>query len=253
MLRYWREGAPVPLARKKFRKKKKQASIKIRVFGILFDLLLIFLALTVIPVLTYRVINPPATLLLWIRWAESGYEESRSTSLKHWKSLDQISPNLVRAVVAAEDQKFFYHDGFDWQAIEGAIKANLFKDRTIGASTISMQTARNVFLWQKRNWLRKSLEAWFTILIEFIWTKERILEVYLNVIEWGDNLFGCESASLHYFKHSSETLSPVEAASMASVLPSPRYWSVVNPQPHVFDRQSKILKAMNEIRIPIRY
>ena len=113
-----------------------------------------------------------------------------------------------------------------------------------------MQTARNVFLWQKRTWLRKSLEVWFTVLIEYLWTKERILEVYLNVIEWGDGLFGCESASLNYYKHSSEILSPVEATSMASVLPSPRRWSVVNPEPHVSDRRSKILKAMNKVRIP---
>ena len=175
---------------------------------------------------------------------------SRPIFLERWKPLDQISPNLVRAVVVAEDQKFFYHNGFDWQAIEAAIKVNLSSDRTLGASTISMQTARNVFLWQKRNWLRKSLEAWFTILIEFLWTKERILEVYLNVIEWGDGLFGCESAALYYYKHSSEILSPVEATSMASVLPSPRRWSVVNPEPHVSDRRSKILKAMNKVRIP---
>ena len=243
----------MPLSRKKSHKKKKKTSVKIRFLKILFDLPLIFLILTVVPVVTYRAIDPPTTSLLWIRWAESGYEESRPIFLEHWKPFDRISPNLVRAVVAAEDQKFFYHNGFDWQAIEAAIKTNLSTDRIVGASTISMQTARNVFLWQKRNWLRKSLEAWFTILIEFLWTKERILEVYLNVIEWGDGLFGCESASRHYYKHTSETLSPVEATLMASVLPSPRNWSVIKPEPHVSDRQSKILKAMNKIRIPIRY
>ena len=243
----------MPRARKKPHKKKKRTSVKIRFFKILFDLLLIFLTLSVIPVLTYRVIDPPTTSLLLIRWANSGYEESSPIFLEHWKSLDRISPNLIRAVVAAEDQKFFHHNGFDWQAIEAAVKTNLSTDRTVGASTISMQTARNVFLWQKRNWLRKSLEAWFTILIEFLWTKERILEIYLNVIEWGDGLFGCESASRHYYKHTSETLSPVEAALMASILPSPRRWSVFNPEPHVSDRQSKVLKAMNKIRIPIRY
>lgn len=243
----------MPRAKKISRKKNKQTSIKIRFFKIFFDLLLIFLTFTIVPVLTYRVIDPPTTSLLWIRWAESGYGASRPIFLQHWKSLDQISPYLVRAVVAGEDQKFFYHNGFDWQAIEAAIKTNLSTDKTVGASTISMQTSRNVFLWQKRNWLRKSLEAWFTILIEALWTKERILEVYLNVIEWGDGLFGCESASRYYFKQSSETLSPVEAALMASVLPSPKLWSVMHPQPHVSDRQSKILKAMNKIRIPIRY
>jgi len=243
----------MPRARRKPYKKKKQASVKVRLFKILFDLLLVFLTLTVLPVLAYRIIDPPTTSLMLIRWAESGYEESRPIYLDYWKPLDQISSNLIRAVVAAEDQKFFYHNGFDWHAIEVAIKVNITQDRTVGASTISMQTARNVFLWQKRNWLRKSLEAWFTILIEFLWTKERILEVYLNVIEWGDGLFGCESASRHYYKHTSEGLSPLEATAMASVLPSPRRWSVVNPQPHVSDRQAKILKSMNKIKIPIRY
>ena len=120
----------------------------------------------------------------------------------------------------------------------------------VGASTISMQTARNVFLWQKRNWLRKSLEVWFTILIEYLWTKERILEVYLNVIEWGDGLFGCESAAFNYYKNSSKTLSPVEAALMAAVLPNPRNWSVIKPQANVSARQLKILSAMSHIRIP---
>ena len=137
----------MPRARGKYHKKKKQTSVKIRFFKILFDLLLIFLTLTVIPVLIYRVTDPPTTSLLLIRWAESGYEESRPIFLEHWKSFDRISPNLVRAVVAAEDQKFFYHDGFDWQAIEAAIKTNLSTDRKVGASTISMQTARNIFLW----------------------------------------------------------------------------------------------------------
>ncbi|KMP11404.1 hypothetical protein UZ36_04600 [Candidatus Nitromaritima sp. SCGC AAA799-C22] len=227
--------------------------MKIRLGKILFDLILLFLVLTVIPVLAYRVIDPPTTALVWVRWAEAGYAESRPKAFAYWTPLDKISPHLIRAVVAAEDQKFFYHRGFDWQAIEAAIKTNLSTDRTIGASTISMQTARNVFLWQERNWLRKSLEAWFTVLIEALWSKERILEVYLNVIEWGDGVFGCETGSRLYFKHPAATLSPVEAAKMAAVLPNPRRWSVVNPQSYVTDRQSKILRTMNRIRIPLRY
>ena len=243
----------MPRGKKKPYKKKLQLSIKIRLFKVLFDLLLVFLIFTVLPVLVYRVVDPPTTPLLWIRWIESNYEKSKPVFLEHWVSLEQVSPNLVRAVVAAEDQKFFNHNGFDWLAIEAAIKTNLSTDRTIGASTITMQTARNVFLWQKRNWLRKSLEAWFTILVEFLWTKERILEVYLNVVEWGDGLFGCESASYYYFKHSSTTLSPVEASLAAAVLPNPRRWSIIMPEPHVSERQVKILKAMNKIRIPIIY
>jgi len=243
----------MPRVKKKIRKKNIQTSIKISFIKIFFDFLIFFLIFTVIPVLVYRLVDPPTTPLLWIRWVESGYDKSHPTFLKHWVPLNQISPNLVRAVIVAEDQKFYNHSGFDWQAVEAAIKINLATDKTVGASTISMQTARNVFLWQDRNWLRKSLEVWFTFLIENLWTKKRILEVYLNVIEWGNGMFGCEHASFKYYKHSSATLSPVESALMASVLPSPRIWSVLNPQPHVSDRQSKILSIMSQSHIPIQY
>lgn len=239
----------MPHVRRKSNKKNIQSSIKISFLKIFFDCLIVFLIFTVIPVLVYRLVDPPTTPLLWIRWVESDHDKSHPTFLKHWVPLHQISPNLVRAVIAAEDQKFFHHSGFDWQAVEAAIKTNLATDKTVGASTISMQTARNVFLWQDRSWLRKSLEVWFTFLIESLWTKERILEVYLNVIEWGNGIFGCEYASLKYYKHSSLTLSPVESALMAAVLPNPRIWSVLNPQPHVSDRQSKILSAMSQTRI----
>ena len=239
----------MPRAKKKSNKKNIQASIKIYFFKIFFDFLLVFLVFTVIPVLVYRLVDPPTTPLLWIRWVESDHDKSYPTFLKRWVSLNQISPNLVRAVIAAEDQNFFHHSGFDWQAVEAAIKTNLATDKTVGASTISMQTARNVFLWQDRSWLRKSLEVWFAFLIENLWSKERILEVYLNVIEWGNGIFGCESAALKYYKHSSATLSPVESALMAAVLPNPRIWSVLNPQPHVSDRQSKILSTMSQNQI----
>jgi len=232
-------------SRKKKIAKKNHTSVKIYFIKIFFDFLIFFLIVTVMPVLVYRFVDPPTTPLLWIRWVESGYDKAYPTFLKHWIPLNQISPNLVRAVIVAEDQKFYNHSGFDWYAVEAAIRINLGTDKTVGASTISMQTARNVFLWQDRNWLRKSLEVWFTFLIENLWTKKRILEVYLNVIEWGNGMFGCEHASRKYYKHSSATLSPVESALMASVLPNPRTWSVLKPQPHVSDRQSKILSLMN--------
>jgi monofunctional biosynthetic peptidoglycan transglycosylase len=232
-------------SRKKKIAKKNHTSVKIYFIKIFFDFLIFFLIVTVMPVLVYRFVDPPTTPLLWIRWVESGYDKAYPTFLKHWIPLNQISPNLVRAVIVAEDQKFYNHSGFDWYAVEAAIRINLGTDKTVGASTISMQTARNVFLWQDRNWLRKSLEVWFTFLIENLWTKKRILEVYLNVIEWGNGMFGCEHASRKYYKHSSATLSPVESALMASVLPNPRTWSVLKPQPHVSDRQLKILSLMN--------
>jgi len=185
---------------------------------------------------------------MWIRWSSSDTESQRS--LDTWQSLENISPHLLKAVIAAEDQKFFTHHGFDWKAIEYAIQVNLTSDRKIGASTISMQTARNVFLWQKRTWLRKILEGYFTTLIEFFWDKRRILEVYLNVIEWGEGVFGCEKAAQKYFKRSSSLLSPVESAWMAAVLPNPRQWSRQPVPGHVRARQAKILDSMATLRVP---
>ena len=193
--------------------------------------------------------NPPTTPLLWIRWMEGDMSQTFSRNLNSWVPLENISKQLLKAVIAAEDQKFFEHKGFDWLAIEYAIKTNFTSDRKVGASTISMQTARNVFLWQKRSLLRKLLESYFTLLIEFFWSKQRILEVYLNVIEWGDGIFGCEQAAMHYFKHPSLKLSPIESAWMAAVLPSPLHWTNRPTPVYVEVRQSKILDALPKIFI----
>jgi monofunctional glycosyltransferase len=205
--------------------------------------------LTIVPVLLYKFVNPPATPLMWIRWVESGSQQPLPLSLKTWMPIEKISLNIQKAVIGAEDQKFYTHNGFDWLAIEYAIQTNLTTDRKVGASTISMQTARNVFLWQGRTWLRKLLESYFTALIEIFWSKQRILEVYLNVIEWGDGIFGCEQAAQTYFKHSSQILSPVESAWMAAVLPNPRHWTIRPTPAHVQARQIKILDTMPHMRI----
>jgi monofunctional biosynthetic peptidoglycan transglycosylase len=169
---------------------------------------------------------------------------------RNWRSLNEISPRLVRAVISAEDQKFFMHNGFDWEAAVNALEVNLTTKRKIGASTISMQTARNVFLWQERNWLRKGLEAYFTFLIEAFWSKERILEVYLNVIEWGDGVFGCESASQKYYQHSARWITKKDAAWMAAILPNPRAWSKARYQSRVEKRQIRILLSMRKVKLP---
>ena len=235
----------------KFPKKpRKKRVFRIRLGKILFDLFLAFLALTVVPVLIYSATNPATTPLLWIRWAENDRNDRYTRVFKNWVPVERISPHLIRAVIAAEDQKFFQHRGFDWQAIESAIKVNLTSKRTLGASTISMQTSRNVFLWQGRNLVRKGLESYFTVLIENLWSKQRILEVYLNVIEWGKGIYGCDAASRHYFNHSCETLSPVEAAWLAAVLPNPRVWSIRHPQQRVEKRQTRILNSMIRVRLP---
>jgi monofunctional biosynthetic peptidoglycan transglycosylase len=232
----------------KKRGKRSKKKIQIRVGRLAFDIFLCFLAVTVIPVIVFRYVDPPSTPLMWIRWSSSDTESQRS--LDTWQSLENISPHLLKAVIAAEDQKFFMHHGFDWKAIEYAIQVNLTSDRKIGASTISMQTARNVFLWQKRTWLRKILEGYFTTLIEIFWDKRRILEVYLNVIEWGEGIFGCEKAAQKYFKRSPFLLSPVESAWMAAVLPNPRKWSRKPVPSHVRERQAKILDSIATLRIP---
>ncbi len=184
-----------------------------------------------------------------IRWVDSDAQRNLPLYLDAWTPIEDISPNIMKAVIAAEDQKFFTHHGFDWLAIERAIQTNVMADRKVGASTISMQTARNVFLWQTRTWFRKLLESYFTVLIEFFWSKQRILEVYLNVIEWGDGVFGCEQAAQTYFQHSSRLLSPVESAWMAAVLPSPRHWTRRPTSKHVRARQIKILDTLPRIRI----
>lgn len=235
---------------KLFKRKRKKRVFRIRLGKILFDLVLAFLTLTLVPVLIYSVVNPQTTPLLWIRWAENDQVDRYTRVFKNWIPLESVSPHLIKAVVVAEDQKFFQHRGFDWQAIESAIRVNLTSDRTIGASTISMQTSRNVFLWQGRNFLRKGLESYFTVLIENLWSKKRILEVYLNVIEWGNGIYGCDAASQYYFNHSCKTLSPVESAWLAAVLPNPRVWSIRRPQRHVEKRQVRILNSMAHVRLP---
>ncbi|MGV7222595.1 MAG: monofunctional biosynthetic peptidoglycan transglycosylase [Nitrospinales bacterium] len=234
----------------KNKKKGKKRTIKIRIFIWLFDLTLCFVALTFIPVLLYRVIDPPTTPLMWIRWAQADYDKEFPRSIKRWRPIEEISPQLLKAVIASEDQKFFDHEGFDWRAVKYAIKNNLESKRKIGASTITMQTAKNVFLWQDRNWLRKGLEVYFTFLIELFWSKQRILEVYFNIIEWGDGVFGCEAASLKYFKKPVLRASPLESAWMAAILPNPRVWPENKYRSLVKKKQARILSQMHTVRLP---
>jgi monofunctional glycosyltransferase len=148
---------------------------------------------------------------------------------RNWEPLSSIDRNLVAAVIAAEDGKFCSHDGFDREAIENAIQRNLRGGRIRGGSTISQQTAKNVFLWQGGGYFRKGLEAWFTFLIEKLWGKRRIMEVYLNVAETGIGTYGAEEGALRYFRHSADRLSRTEAARIAAALPQPKKRAVVNP------------------------
>lgn len=186
----------------------------------LAKIILWFIGLSLALVLVFKFVPPPVTATMMM-------DENSIT--KDWESLSNIDRNLVTAVIAAEDGKYCSHDGFDREAIEKAIARNAKGGRIRGGSTISQQTAKNVFLWQGGGYVRKGFEAWFTFLIEKIWGKRRIMEVYLNVAETGIGTYGAEAGAQRYFNHSAAQLSKTEAARMAAALPLPKKRSVANP------------------------
>jgi len=200
--------------------------------------------LSVSIVVLYRFVPVPVTILQLTRCVEQFENDKPIRLKKHWVSLAEISNKIQLAVVCSEDQKFLNHNGFDVEAIEKAIEHNRKGKRVRGASTISQQTAKNVFLWQGRTWIRKGLEVYFTSLIELIWSKERIMEVYLNVIEMGDGIYGAEMVSQIYFKKSASELSTAEAALLASILPNPRIYSATNPSSYPRGRQTWTMTQM---------
>lgn len=190
----------------------------------------------------YRVVDAPTTLLMVSRSFEGQKVRHRAVPL------ERISPHLVRAVIAAEDSGFCAHDGFEVEAIKAALENNEKGGRLRGASTISQQTAKNLFLWPERSWVRKGLEAYYTVLIEAAWPKKRILEAYLNVAEWGDGYFGIEAAAQGRFGVSAADLTPGQAARLAAVLPSPNKWSADKPGPYVRRRSATIEARVKAIR-----
>lgn len=206
--------------------------------GRLFLLLLLILAaVPVVGVLVHAVVPPPMTILM-------AQQAIKGQGLDYrWRNLDAISPNLVRAVIASEDSTFCSHVGFDFKAIEKALEANKQGGRMRGGSTISQQTAKNVFLWPGRDWVRKGFEAGYTVLIEAVWTKRRIVEVYLNVAEWAPGVYGAEAAARHWFDKSAADLTPREAARLAAILPSPRRYNASSPGPYVRRRAARVQAA----------
>lgn len=205
--------------------------------------------LSLLLVFLFKWVNPVYTITMFSR--KMGSDKKDFAIQKEWKNLDQISKNLQLAVICGEDQHFCTHSGFDFDAIKNAMVNNEKGKPIRGGSTISQQTAKNVFLWEGRSWLRKGLEAWFTLLIEYIWGKERIMEVYLNVAETGDGLFGAEAAAQHYFKVSAAHLRQSQAAAIASIFPSPRKWRI-GYYPASY-RQNIILYAMRNYGIQLEY
>jgi len=203
-----------------------------------------FFASSLYFVILFKFVNPPVTPLMVIRLGEQLFKGEKLVLKKKWIDIEEVSPNMIKALIAAEDNLYMRHDGFDRKAIERAYKNNKRGGRIRGGSTISQQTAKNVFLWPNRTYLRKGLEVYFTFLIERIWGKKRILEVYLNVIETGKGIYGVEKASMIYFGTGSAALTRSQAAMIAAVLPSPRRYSVTRPGPYIRSRQAYLLRMM---------
>ncbi len=228
--------------------KRKKPGLAKRVIkaGLLF--LVLFFVVSVVQVAVLRFVNPPFTGTMISNWIEdkvAGREAQWSDP--EWRPLRKISPHLRRSVLAGEDQRFTAHNGFDFVEMNQAVQDAIAGGRVRGASTITMQVARTVFLWPGRSLARKALEAYYTALIEVFWSKKRILEVYLNTVDWGENLVGAEMASKNYFRTNASHLTAEQAALLAAILPSPHHWSPERPTEYVKERQRRILDDMRKM------
>ena len=225
-------------------------SLSLRV--ILRKSLLFFVASSVIAVVLLRFLPVPTTAFMVYRHFEDLFDDHSFEPIQyHWVSAKNISPNASAAVIASEDQQFYQHFGFDLQAIRSAISAYVNGGRRLrGASTITQQVAKNLFLTPSKSFIRKGLEVWFTLLIEIVWSKERILVVYLNIAEFGEHLFGIEAASQHYFGIPAKNLSRPQAAMLAATLPNPLRLKAARPSNYVIRRQNWILRQMRNLGDP---
>lgn len=219
---------------------------------VLRRLVVFFFISTIFMTILYRFVPVYLTPLMVIRTMEQVTDGKDIKLKKEWVPIEKISPEMVNAVVASEDNRFMEHWGFDFEAISKARKMNKKGKKIYGASTISQQTAKNVFLWPSRSWLRKGLECYFTVLIELFWSKERIMEVYLNIAETGDGIYGMEAAAQNYYKKSAQKLKRNQAALIAAALPAPRRYNPSNPTAYLYSRQKKIMHLM-KISKPVKF
>jgi len=209
-----------------------------------------FFAVTILWVLALKFINPPVTYLMIKRGFEWQAVGKGFKIEKKWLNYEELSTNLKKAALAGEDAHFMTHNGFDSKAIMEAFEKNKDGKPLRGGSTISQQTAKNVFLWPERSWIRKGLETYFTFLIELFWSKKRILEVYLNVIEMGQGVYGAEAAAQYYFNKSGKSLSKKEAALIIAILPNPRKWDAKRPSRYINSRANNIVRYLNHYTVP---
>ena len=224
-----------------------------RLSRFILKIIAIFFITSVLLVLMYRFVNPPITPLMVIRLGQQMTDSLYDVRFrKNWIDFEKISPNASRAVIASEDQKFVDHFGFDLEAMQKALKNNQRGKAIKGGSTITNQVAKNVFLWPGRSYIRKGFEAYFTLLIETFWSKKRILEIYLNMIEMGNGIYGIDAGSKVYFNKSPAKLTRNEAALIAAVLPNPRKWSPAKPSKYILKRQKWITRNMGRLgEIPL--
>jgi monofunctional biosynthetic peptidoglycan transglycosylase len=227
--------------------KKESKSVMGRIVRFLFKLMLWLIGLSIFTVVLFKFVPVPFTPLMIVRAIENNQAHKEIHCEHDWVPLEEISVQLQKAVIASEDGNFLKHNGFDFTAMQKAFQSNQNGKKLKGGSTISQQTAKNVFLWQGRSYLRKGLEAYFTVLIEFIWGKERIMEVYLNSIEMGDGVYGAEAASQFWYNKRASSLSAKQAAGIAAILPNPRKFKANHSSAYINSRKTKIVKVMRHI------
>jgi monofunctional glycosyltransferase len=213
-----------------------------KIFRFVWKTALWFNIVSVFLVLLFKFVPVPFTPLMAIRAIEQKMDGKEVVFSHKWVAIEHISPNLQKAVIASEDGRFLEHNGFDFKAMEKAFEGNKKGKKIKGGSTISQQTAKNVFLWPGRSYIRKAFEAYYTVLIELIWGKERIMEVYLNSIEMGDGVYGAQAAAKHWYRKEAKNLSTYEAAGIAAILPSPRKYKATNSGPYVARRKATIAR-----------
>ncbi|PVX46120.1 monofunctional biosynthetic peptidoglycan transglycosylase [Flavobacterium sp. 103] len=232
---------------KKTPAKKHNKSFMTKIKWFLLKALLWFFGISISFVVLFKFVPVPFTPLMVIRYFENKAAGKEIYFSHNWEPIEKISVNLQKAVIASEDGTFLTHNGFDFIAMQKAYKSNERGRKIKGGSTISQQTAKNVFLWQGRSYLRKGLEAYFTVLIEAIWGKKRIMEVYLNSIEMGDGVYGAYAATEHWYRKDASSLTMVQAAGIAAILPNPRKYKATSSSSYINNRKTKIVRIMRHI------
>ena len=227
--------------------KKSQGNFMTKVKWFFLKAILWFFGISIAFVVLFKFVPVPFTPLMVIRYFENNAADKENHFSHNWEPIEKISMNLQKAVIASEDGTFLTHNGFDFIAMQKAYKSNERGRKIKGGSTISQQTAKNVFLWQGRSYLRKGLEAYFTVLIELIWGKERIMEVYLNSIEMGDGVYGAYAATEHWYRRDASSLTMQQAAGIAAILPNPRKYKATSSSSYINNRKTKIVRIMRQI------